>query len=750
MKKLLILGLAAFLLGACSSKLILDSYTIVLPEGATEVEARAASELQRYFKLISGIELPVATDAAAPAEHEILIGATNRASLEQLDKLGPDGFVIRTLGDKLAIQGGPHKGTLYGVYELLEKHFGVRHYSQTAEIVPQAASLQVPTSLYDEQVPVITHRYISAVPMDTLTNDWLRRTQTPEGRLESWGLFVHTFDLLLPHELFETHPEYFALVKSGRAKTQPCLSNPAVLDTICNNLAREMAKNPEAIYWSVSSNDNFQYCTCDQCAAIDAENGGPTGSVIHFVNQVAERFPDKQISTLAYQYSRHAPTKVKPRPNVNIMFCSIECDRMLPIAESTDSVNAGFARDMADWSRLTDNILVWDYAVSFNELQRPFANWHVLQPNIRYFAQNHVSSMFEQCAGRQNGEFSEMRAYLVAKLMWNPDLDYSAAMNDFLKGFYGKDAAPYIRQYVDLMCKNARESGVFLNTQRYALEYKDTWLSAENLARYEALMDRAVKAAEGTGDSALMMRTRIARVPLYMAEMEIGRDDPYGPRGFLEQVDGKWQAKQSWRDKLEEFTAMCQAQGVWRVTEHHSSPEEYRAQMLRMADVQQEGNLAYRKTVTENQAFISQRNGQTQTHGLSLLTDGVRGTNIWFTQWLGYYQPDIELTVDLGAVQTIKHIDSDHLQVVWESAFLPERVEAFTSVDGKTFTPAGVPVTHVVTRDPFYGTQQYNFDFAPREARYAKLRIRSMDICPVWHYYAGNDALMFIGEIVVR
>ncbi len=58
---------------------------------------------------------------------------------------------------------------------------------------------------------------------------------------------------------------------------------------------------------------------------------GYSGAMVHFVNKVAEQFPDKVISTLAYQYTRSAPTKIIPKDNVNIMFCSIECNRSMPL-----------------------------------------------------------------------------------------------------------------------------------------------------------------------------------------------------------------------------------------------------------------------------------------------------------------------------------------------------------------------------------------------------------------------------------
>ncbi len=123
--------------------------------------------------------------------------------------------------------------------------------------------------------------------------------------------------------------------------------------------------------------------------------------MIAFVNRVAGEFPDKVISTLAYQYTRSAPKNIKPAPNVNIMLCSIECNRSKPIA--TDPSSASFRKDVEDWGRLTDNIIMWDYVVQFRNLVSPFPNLRVLQPNIQYFAKNNIRMMFQQGRRRQRG-----------------------------------------------------------------------------------------------------------------------------------------------------------------------------------------------------------------------------------------------------------------------------------------------------------------------------------------------------------
>ncbi|GIT74783.1 MAG: hypothetical protein Ct9H300mP29_7770 [Candidatus Neomarinimicrobiota bacterium] len=140
-----------------------------------------------------------------------------------------------------------------------------------------------------------------------------------------------TFDDLIPPEkYFNEHPEYFSLNNGVRSsKTQLCLSNPNVLDLVILHLKELISKNPLANHWSISQNDTYGPCECSGCENIDNQYGGvPSGSIIHFVNQVAERFPNKVISTLAYQYSRKAPKgKFKTRENVNIVLCTIELNR---------------------------------------------------------------------------------------------------------------------------------------------------------------------------------------------------------------------------------------------------------------------------------------------------------------------------------------------------------------------------------------------------------------------------------------
>ena len=137
------------------------------------------------------------------------------------------------------------------------------------------------------------------------------------------GLFVHTFNTLCPpEEFFATNPEYFSEINGGRVKdhTQLCLTNPHVLRIVTERLLARIRQDPTAKLFSVSQNDWYNFCTCPDCKAIDDREESHAGTMITFVNKVAEavekEFPELWIETLAYQYTRKPPKTLKPRRNV--------------------------------------------------------------------------------------------------------------------------------------------------------------------------------------------------------------------------------------------------------------------------------------------------------------------------------------------------------------------------------------------------------------------------------------------------
>jgi len=721
-------------------------YNIIIPKHATPNEIKAATVLQEYLLQISGTALPVITADKRKTSYEIILGQNERldelASPVNYKFLKEDGFVIKTDSLRLIIAGGNEKGTLYGVYSFLEKYLGCRMYSPKVKIVPQQKQVLLGT-IDDRQVPVIGFRDTHyRTTWDAEYTDWHKLDHDPTGARTDWGMWVHTFNELVPPQMYyQSHPEYFAMVKGTRLPTQLCLSNPAVLEIAVQNLRKEIAQNPAAKYWSVSQNDNKDYCTCDRCKALDEREGSPSGSIINFTNQVADQFPDKMISTLAYEYGRHAPKTLKPRDNVNIMLCSIEAYRHKPITDDTSS--AEFVKDVEDWGKIAKDIIVWDYVIQFNHLVSPFPNLHVLQPNIRFFAENGVNAMFEQGNREVGGEFAALRSYLISKLLWDPYLDIDSVMNDFLLGYYGAAGKP-IREYIDMMREELIKGGKPLRIFGSPNEAALTYLTPVLISKYNQLFDEAEKLVSDSAE--ILERVRIARLPLMYATMEQAKKNFTGESGLFEKVNGNWEVKTKIRNMVDEFTDLCKREGVTQVKEWSTSPEEYRSAMYRIFSQGMNEHLAYGKKVM----LISPDTAGINAMELKMLTDGKRGSHDDDNNWVIFAGKDLEAVIDLGSVEKVRKIGSGYYQLGFWLRLLPTNVEYYTSVDGKKFDLVET-IKNTLPIDQYGGyLREFNAEFAPRDARYIKVRARSMGNTPGWHPGAGRPANMLVDEIVVE
>ena len=434
-------------------------YSIVLSPDASVSEQTASRELQQYLQEMSGATLPIShnLNTVGPciyvgynAKVEALTHAPQPATNDET-------FTYRTIGQHLCIYGGRERGTMYGVFAFLEQQLGIHWYTPTFTKVPQRRTYLLPVLNHTESPALKIRQLYYHEAMENpawcahnRVNSIHSSVQNEYGGMYSYG-GIHTFEILMPpHEFFATHPEFFSLYDGRRiADGQLCLSNPEVLRTMIARLRTYIDEHPGHWVYSVSQNDNEKPCQCANCRALEQRYGGHSGLMVWFVNQVAaaveQTHPGILVSTFAYQYTRHAPTGIRPRHNVVIRLCDIECCLAHPIA--SDAQNAAFLKDLRDWSSIAPRLYIWDYVVNFSNYLLPFPNFSVLASNLRTFRDNRCIGVMEE-GQYQSGEseFSELRAWLLAQLMWNPEQDSDRLIRCFITDYYGA-AAPYIQQY---------------------------------------------------------------------------------------------------------------------------------------------------------------------------------------------------------------------------------------------------------------------------------------------------------------
>lgn len=741
MKKYFLFFLMLSLFIGCSRKpsgpvqLVVDgetTYTISIPEEPSDGELRAAEFLRDHILKITGCEIPMVCTNEQGEENSVIITQS-----EEMVK--GDAFSIQTQGSNLIIQGGNARGCVYGVGEVLEKFLGVRYYSPQYVVIPETKNVILP-EINIQDASSNTYRNVNG--QFTADPDYrdFNRLHTIDDMFAR-GYYVHTFHRLIPwQEYFAQNPEYFAFMNGKRIIDQLCLSNPEVFDLVVEKLGKEMALQPEKQVWSVSQDDNFSYCQCEDCSKVIAEEGSPAGPIIHFVNRVADTFPDKVISTLAYQYSRQAPVKTRPRDNVQVMLCTIELNRSQPIA--TDPSSVSFLKDLEDWGKITNHIYLWDYTVDFAHQTSPFPNLHILQPNIQLFVNNNVSEHFQQTNTGVGHEFSELKAWLISKLLWNPNADVEAIIEEFTDGFYGP-AGKWIRKYIYALEREIKKTGEWLDIYGPPTNYQHTFLSAALIEEYNGYFDRAEKAV--AKDPEYLLHVQTARMPLQYAMMEIGKNDMFGERGWYREVEGDFVPRPEMVDRLEAFYQTSQQAQISNINESGLTPQAYYESTKRFIDVQVEGNLAFRRPVTADPLPAEKYSGG----DLSFLTNGVRGANDYKVHWLGWEGKDFSLVLDLEELVNASQIE---ISTLWDPKswiLHPVSVTCHVSADGEDYATIDlIEVTGDQRQEPV--NRLFAFDAPEEKFRYVKFEIKGPLRLFDWHPSAGGGAWVFMDEVVVK
>jgi hypothetical protein len=456
---------------------------IVLPGKPSYLERFAASELQAHLEGISGAKLAVVDKGRMDASlYTFYLGRTETSEQLEIDigqsTLGRDGFALRSISNGVIVRGRNDLGTLFGVYELLERYFDVRWFmpGDLGEHVPKHETLRMGQVdlIYK---PSFRVRWVGK-------GEWSLRQRmnayvTAGGQSVgiNWKWHFHTFIELIPPEKYHAdHPEYFALVSGKRTVTgsrshgnQLCTSNSDVIREVSANLIQVLDDEPGIEIITLSPNDGGGFCECDNCTALD-EPGRDwfakySRRLAIFNNEVAEivkrKHPDVLIKVGAYAMYARPPLDESFRPESNLFFqlCHLyfchnhalgsggckagetyePSDRFQP--------NQEFCRILDQWRELSPHLFVYEY-YSIGGMARANLPWplvHTMRTDIPYYRDHGIEGFYTQLSPDLWHRLG-LNYYLAAKLCWNADLDVDVLLDDYFEKFYGPAARP-MRQF---------------------------------------------------------------------------------------------------------------------------------------------------------------------------------------------------------------------------------------------------------------------------------------------------------------
>ncbi len=428
---------------------------------ATADERAAAAELARVLGLMSGLEWPVQTEPEGQSLG-FYVGRTAAAGrlLPELKpshdlfaprpgEIGPDGIRLRTVGDRVFVEGGTPEATLFAVSWLVQRHGGVRWYwpGTTGEVIPRRERWILP-DLAEVHEPAYVSREISGLRGEP-GRVWQRHNGLRQ-RLE----YSHNLTRIFPPELHDVHPEWFGLVNGERRRPlggrdwhwQPDLANPEVAVFAAARAAEALAADPRRASFSLGMNDTVRFDQGEGTRAAVAPlryfRGMPDYSplVFGFMNRAVAALPpsldNRYLGCLAYFWCEDVPPfPVDPR-----VVPYVTTDR-------TQFYDPAYrAADFALMSRWQGSgaraygIWEYGYGTAYVVPRVPHA---MLAEAVREGwwrgARGYIAD-----TGPHAG-FDAFKVWMLAQLLQEPERSTEALADDFFPGWYGPAAEPMRR-----------------------------------------------------------------------------------------------------------------------------------------------------------------------------------------------------------------------------------------------------------------------------------------------------------------
>ncbi len=321
---------------------------------AAEPTIFAAKELAGALSQALKDEVPVA-QAAAQGAYTLALGSSGGPPSNEAAPAN-DGFVITPRAEAVVVSGATGAAIVHGVYRLLGQlgaHFtldgrfcapklrapfpwGLAAERFEPAFARRAFVSDIMTFHYEEPERFKLHleddrRFIAWMGWQGINRFfYIRHARDSRARIDELAPALrergigaeyggHILQLLMERERFARAPDCFPLGSDGRRNPlgNLCVSNPAAIETVCQNALSYLRKYPESRLFHVWGADVWEgaWCACPACSALS-----PQLQYMAVVNAVAQRVARAnerlEVAYLAYHDTIEPDPRLKPLPNV--------------------------------------------------------------------------------------------------------------------------------------------------------------------------------------------------------------------------------------------------------------------------------------------------------------------------------------------------------------------------------------------------------------------------------------------------
>jgi hypothetical protein len=534
---------------------------IVTADRPGPVADYAAKELAWHIEKATGVRLEVVTESTANTDlaQRIYIGDSKsvRAGGIDVSKLPLEAFVLRTADKALFIAGDDKRddpldadtraGTLWGVYEWLDRAIGVRwlwpgelgtYVPKTTTVVAADVDQTTPPRFFQRRLrpglgftsehPAMGFTAGAFEKFSQEQSVFLRRHRM--GRSSPVG-YGHAFTDWW-QKYGNEHPEWFQLREGGkRGPSKPsgrfsmCVSNPGFQEQIVSQWeARRSTKPGVPGFINACENDILGLCTCDTCRAWDGpapdnylKYYSATSKMVgsRFVSDRYARFwlalqqqaakVDPGVTVIGYVYFNYlqAPTTdVKLNEHILLGYCPSA--GWFPRSPDEDA----WMKQQWDGWRSTGARLFMRTNHLLDGYCMPFIFAHQFADDFQHAAGNGmVATDFDSLTGQWATQGPNL--YTAARLHVRPELSADAMLGEYYAAF-GPAAAP-VKAYFDYWESYTTDHREQVNKAMEDMQASRwrTWAKAAHLvfptecfAPAEALLAKATDAAKADAECA--------------------------------------------------------------------------------------------------------------------------------------------------------------------------------------------------------------------------------------------------------
>ena len=254
----------------------------------------------------------------------------------------------------------------------------------------------------------------------------------------------------------------------------------SVAKIVIEEMKKDILANPDAKYFELDQEDNINPVVTDDPVgypdhyALTQKYGTAVGAavMIRFMNVVAselQKWADEELNgreinivTIAYNQTQYAPTKWDEKKNkyvpldetvvpVDNLYIRLAYSAFLYLPLNDQRQSATVREMGASWSSICKNFWFWGYDLIAEDYMVYNPTWGAAYETVQFLRDIGVQYVMEQGTYNAPNEWQGgIKHYIWTKLLWNPDQDATALMNEYLAGFYGM-AAPYVKRMIELL-----------------------------------------------------------------------------------------------------------------------------------------------------------------------------------------------------------------------------------------------------------------------------------------------------------